>query len=107
MCALLDRLGADSDAKGGSELGPAGHVMTLVMVCRGRKSMSIGSPCTSKCNPATRKANWPAPSELLSDFVLVFMDDILIFSKSAEDHQQHLRILFEVLRKEKTANQTL
>ena len=47
------------------------------------------------------------PGELLCDFVLVFIDDILIFSKTAEDHQRHLRIVFELLRKEKTANQTL
>ena len=32
--------------------------------------------------------------------VLVFIDDILIFSKTAEDHQRHLRIVFELLRKE-------
>lgn len=41
------------------------------------------------------------PGELLSDFVLVFIDDILIFSKTAEDHQRHLRIVFELLHKEK------
>ena len=39
--------------------------------------------------------------EMLSDYVLVFVDDILIFSKSAEDHQRHLRTVFELLRKEK------
>ena len=39
--------------------------------------------------------------ELLSDFVLVFIDDILIFSKTAEDHKRHLKIVFELLRKEK------
>ena len=39
--------------------------------------------------------------ELLSDFVLVFVDDILIFSKTAEDHARHLRTVFELLRKEK------
>ena len=41
------------------------------------------------------------PGELLSDFVLVFIDDILICSKTAEGHQRHLRIVFELLRKEK------
>ena len=41
------------------------------------------------------------PGELLSDFVLVFIDDKLIFSKTAENHQRHLRIVFELLHKEK------
>ena len=33
--------------------------------------------------------------------MLVYIDDILIFGKTAEDHQRHLRIVFELLRKEK------
>ena len=53
-------------------------------------------------NQAHFDANGAAiPGELLSDFVLVFIDDILIFSKTAEDHQRHLRIVCELLRKEK------
>jgi hypothetical protein len=32
-------------------------------------------------------------------FVLVFMDDILIFSKSLEEHIEHLKLVFQVLRK--------
>ena len=36
---------------------------------------------------------------ILSDFVLVFVDDILIFSKTAEEHTRHLEIVFEMLRK--------
>ena len=38
---------------------------------------------------------------VLSDFVCVFIDDILIFSKTAEEHKRHLAIVFELLRKHK------
>jgi hypothetical protein len=34
----------------------------------------------------------------LGKFVLVFMDDIFIFSKTVEEHQDHLRRVFEILR---------
>jgi hypothetical protein len=37
----------------------------------------------------------------LDDFVLVFLDDILIYSKTAEEHGKHVRTVLEILRKEK------
>ncbi|GKE79036.1 putative reverse transcriptase domain-containing protein [Tanacetum coccineum] len=37
----------------------------------------------------------------LDKFVIVFIDDILIYSKSKEKHGVHLRLVLELLRKEK------
>ena len=39
--------------------------------------------------------------EYLDRFVIVFIDDILIFSKSMEEHEEHLRIVFQILREKK------
>ena len=34
----------------------------------------------------------------LDKFVIVFIDDILIYSKSVQEHEQHLRVVLEKLR---------
>ncbi|CAA0827428.1 Uncharacterized mitochondrial protein AtMg00860, partial [Striga hermonthica] len=37
----------------------------------------------------------------LDIFVIVFIDDILIYSKSQKEHEEHLRVVLETLRREK------
>ena len=39
--------------------------------------------------------------EYLDRFVIVFIDDILIYSKSQEEHEENLRIVLQILRERK------
>ncbi|GJY70958.1 retrotransposon protein, putative, ty3-gypsy subclass, partial [Tanacetum coccineum] len=39
--------------------------------------------------------------EYLDRFVIVFIDDILVYSKMREEHEDHLRIVLEILRQKK------
>ena len=33
----------------------------------------------------------------LNQFVVVFIDDILVYSKDAQEHEQHLKIMLQIL----------
>ena len=37
----------------------------------------------------------------VDQFVVVFIDDILVYSKDRESHETHLRVVLEILRKER------
>ena len=37
-------------------------------------------------------------TKYLDKFVLVFIEDILVYSKSKEEHKEHLHIVLQVLR---------
>ena len=39
--------------------------------------------------------------DYLDHFVIVFIDDILIYSMSQEEHEEHLRIVLQILRENK------
>jgi hypothetical protein len=36
--------------------------------------------------------------EYLDKFVIVFLDDIMVYSKSEEEHEHHLKMVLQVLR---------
>ena len=38
--------------------------------------------------------------DYLDKFVIVFIDDILIYSKNEKEHEEHLRIILNLLKKE-------
>ena len=39
--------------------------------------------------------------EYLDEFVIIFIDDVLVYSKTPEEHEVHLRSVLEKLREQK------
>ena len=48
--------------------------------------------------PPRRKVMNDLFSDYINDFVIIYMDDILIMSSSPEEHMQHLRLVLDRLR---------
>ena len=44
--------------------------------------------------------------EYIDDFVLVYLDDILVFSTTEHEHENHLRLVFQRLREHKLQAKT-
>ena len=40
-------------------------------------------------------------TEYLDKFIIVFIDDILIYSKNREEHEKHLRVTLQLLKEHK------
>ncbi|GKA44639.1 putative reverse transcriptase domain-containing protein [Tanacetum coccineum] len=55
-----------------------------------------------KCILGPRSSSWGAPvcKQYLDKFVIVFIDDILIYSKTKKKHEGHLKLILELLKKE-------
>ena len=38
--------------------------------------------------------------EYLDKFIIVFIDDVLVFSKTEEEHEEHLRLVLQKLKEQ-------
>ena len=45
--------------------------------------------------------------EYIDDFVLIYLDDILVFSTTEHEHEHYLRLVFQRLREHKPNSRTI
>ncbi|GJY64879.1 hypothetical protein Tco_0466339 [Tanacetum coccineum] len=78
------------------------------------RSLGLHADILAMFSPTRKKSRWgtvfptglkrykePLVEPKESGFVIVFIDDILAYSKSKEEHEVHLKLVLESLRKEK------
>ena len=61
-------------------------------------------PCNvvwvDKCSSGFHGLNEPCFRPYVDQFIMVFIDEIFVYSKDRENHDTHLRVVLETLRKE-------
>ncbi|GJR91562.1 putative reverse transcriptase domain-containing protein [Tanacetum coccineum] len=65
--------------------------------------MSYGRFGLTNAGPASIYGTHERCANQLDKFVIVFIDDILIYSKSNQEHEEHLKLILELLKKEEFA----
>ena len=81
------------------KLTDPGHVLTAEGV-RGRNAMLLERLCSSwRVRISTSRLVNDFLGHHLGIFVWVYIDDILGFSKDAEEHQRHLDLVHELLQR--------
>ncbi|GJR61129.1 putative reverse transcriptase domain-containing protein [Tanacetum coccineum] len=70
----------------------------VLKVCPDKVDVVLSLP-SSKCLKDVQKLNEKLAS--LNRFVIVFIDEILAYSKSKEEHEVYLKLVLELLRKDK------
>lgn len=76
--------------------------LTAVKTPRGLKER-VAMPMELKGAPAMKQERLEKVlHEFLHDFCVVYLDDIMQFSQTMDEHETHLRIIFEKLRQEKS-----